>query len=73
MKTKDKSRLAKQKLCARITHFLYISLLSLNDCEVKRPNFTFYGGHKHKTTMFFLFVNLDTVLQSSTNGNIATI
>ena len=24
--------------------FLYISLPSLHDCDVKMPNFTFYGG-----------------------------
>ena len=26
------------------TPFLYISLPSLYDCDVKMPNFTFYGG-----------------------------
>ena len=26
------------------TPFLYISLPSLHDCDVKMPNFTFYGG-----------------------------
>ena len=32
---------------------LYISLLSLYDYDVKRPNFTFYGGREGKTTNFF--------------------
>ena len=27
--------------------FLYISLPSLHDCDVKMPNFTFYGGVGH--------------------------
>ena len=30
--------------------FLYISLRSLHDYEVKMPNFTFYGGRKQATT-----------------------
>ena len=33
--------------------FSYISLRSLNDCDVKLPTFTFYGGHEQKTTIFF--------------------
>ena len=32
--------------------FLYISLPSLHDYEVKMPNFTFYGGRKQGTTIF---------------------
>jgi len=35
--------------------FLYISLLSLNDYDVKVPNFTFCEGHEHKTTTYFFF------------------
>ena len=30
--------------------FLYISLSSLHDYDVKIPNFTFYGGRKQATT-----------------------
>ena len=32
------------------------------------PNLTFYGGREHKTEtkIFFLFVNLETVLKNST-------
>ena len=33
--------------------FLYISLPSLHDYDVKFPNFTFCGGREHKTTSFF--------------------
>ena len=36
--------------------FLYISLPSLHDYRVKLPNFTFYGGSKHKTTTYFNFL-----------------
>ena len=33
--------------------FLYISLPSLHDYDVKMPNFTFYGGRKQATTKFY--------------------
>ena len=33
--------------------FLYISLPSLHDYDVKMRNFTFCGGREHKTTFFF--------------------
>ena len=33
--------------------FLYISLPSLHDCDVKISNFTFFGEHEHKRTTFF--------------------
>ena len=43
--------------------FLYISLASLQDYDVKPPNFTFCGEREHKTTIFFfLFLNFNTVL-----------
>ena len=32
--------------------FLYISLPSLHDYDVKMPNFTMYRGSKHATTIF---------------------
>ena len=32
--------------------FLYISLPSLHDYDVKMPNFTFYGGRKQALTIF---------------------
>ena len=32
--------------------FLYISLPSLHDYDVKMPNFTFYGGRKQATMNF---------------------
>ena len=34
-------------------YFVHFSLLSLHDYDVKRPNFTFYGGREGKTTNFF--------------------
>ena len=33
--------------------FLYISFPLLNDCDVKMPNFAFYGGRKQATTKFY--------------------
>ena len=36
--------------------FLYISLPSLHDYDVKLPDFTFCGGREHKTTTFFFFL-----------------
>ena len=33
--------------------FLYISLPSLHDYDVKMPNFTFCGGREHNATTFF--------------------
>ena len=35
--------------------FLYISLLSLHDYDVKLPDFMFCGGREHKATTFFFF------------------
>ena len=32
--------------------FLYISLPSMHDYDVKMPNFTFFGGRKQATTNF---------------------
>ena len=42
--------------------FLYISLPSLHDYNVKLPNFTFCRGSEHKTTTFFFFSS--TLIQS---------
>ena len=38
--------------------FLYISLPSLPDYNVKVPEFTFCRGREHKTTTFFSFAEL---------------
>ena len=38
-----------------ITLFLYITLSSLHDNDMKMPNFTFCGERDHKTTTLFLF------------------
>lgn len=43
--------------------FLYVSLPSLHDYDMKLPNFTSYGGREHTDNHFlFVFVNLDKVL-----------
>ena len=42
--------------------FLFISLPSLHDYDVKMPNFTFCGGREHKATTFFFFFS--TSIQS---------
>ena len=41
-----------------ITLFLYISLPSLHDYNVKLPNFTFCRGREQTTTTFFFFSEL---------------
>ena len=40
---------------ARDHAFLYISLPSLHDFDVKMPNFKFCGGGEQKTETFFFF------------------
>ena len=42
----------KENNFARVSLFLYISLPSLYDYEVKMRNFSFYGGRKQATTNF---------------------
>ena len=42
---------------------------SLQDYNVKMPNFTFCGGREHKKTTFFLFPTFDTVFKTSTTEN----
>ena len=46
--------------------FLYISLPSLHDYEMKMPNFTFYRGRQETShdEIFLLFLNLDVVLRN---------
>ena len=51
-------RLAKQQLCTCITLFLYISLPSFLDYNVKVPKLTFCRGWEHKTITFFSFPEL---------------
>ena len=56
--------------------FLYISLPSLHDYNVKMPNCTFYGGRKLVTSddeIFLLFMNLHMVLRNSTPAEFAYI
>ena len=43
---------------AHASRFLYISVPSLLDYDVKLPNFTFYGGRGHKQRFFFLLCTL---------------
>ena len=57
--------MSKEKhLCTCITSFLYISLSSLHDYDLKLPNFTFYWGHECTTMTFFSFSQ--TLIQSLT-------
>ena len=54
--------------------FLYISLPSLHDYDVKMRNFTFYGGREQGTAKFFFpFLNMDIVLRNSTPEEFACI
>ena len=50
--------------------FLYISLPSLHDYDVKMPNCKFYGGRKQATTNLFFSLNLSSVLKKSTPGKL---
>ena len=50
--------------------FLYISLPSLHDNDVKLPNFTFCGGPERKKTTLFFF---DTVHENSLQKNSPTL
>ena len=51
---KERTQLRKQREKVIGEHaFLYISLPSLHDHNVKFPIFTFYRGPKHKVTIFF--------------------
>ena len=70
----NRIRSAKRQLCTCITLFLYISLPSLHDYDVKMLNFTFCGECERKTTTFFFFLNFDTaVFKNSTPEKIADI
>ena len=55
--------------------FLYISLPSLHDYDVKMPNFTLYRGRRYTgdDEIFSFFLNLDMVLRNSTLGRLAYI
>ena len=55
--------------------FLYISLPSLQDYDVKIPNFTFCGGREQALTNFsvFFFLNLDMVVRNSALEEFACI
>ena len=51
--------------------FLYISLPSLKNYDVKMPNFTFYEEQKSDDELFVLFLNLIPVPKKSTPGKFA--
>ena len=54
--------------------FLYISLPSLHDYDVKMPNFPMYRGSTQATRKFpLLFLNLSMVLRNSTLGGFPNI
>ena len=51
---KKKKGLISKTAISHMHHtFLYISFPFLHDCDVKMPNFTFYGGLKKATTKFY--------------------
>ena len=50
-----KKAISKQQLCTCITPFLYISLPSLHDYDMRLPNFMFCGGRERETFNGFLF------------------
>jgi len=52
------AKISKTKNFARVLRFLYISLTSLHDYDMKMTNFTFYGGRDRKTTIFFFFLGI---------------
>ena len=51
----NRFRQAKQQLCTCITLFMYISLPSLHDYNVKLPNLTFCRGRGTEDNDFFFF------------------
>ena len=54
------------------TAFLYISLSSLHDYDVKMPNCTFcWGRKKSDDEFFFLLLNVSAVPKKSTPGKFA--
>ena len=64
-------RLVKQQLFTCIIRtFLDIFMPSIQDYNVKMPNFSFCGGREHKKTTFFLFPTFDTVFKTSTTENV---
>ena len=78
MKTAKKNRVYISKTTnLHVYHaFLYISQLSLPDCDMKLPNFMcpLYGEGWTKHNIFpFFFLNFDMVLSDSTPENFANI
>ena len=62
------------KNSARASPLLHISFPSWHDHNMKVPNFTFCGGHEHKTIFVVVFFyNLDTVFWNSTPQNVTNI
>ena len=54
----------------RVRHvFLYISLPSLHDYDVKIPNFSFCEGREHGNGFLLLFLNFDTVSEFNSRKN----
>ena len=70
---KQKVLWSKQQLLTCSFLFLYISLPSLHDCDLKLPQATFYGGHKHKPTNFSFSLNLVAVPKKSIPGKFTNI
>ena len=53
--------------------FMYISLPSLPDYNVKMPNFTYYGGRTQATTKFSSFLMMNIVLRSQLQESSLTV
>ena len=58
---------------ARASRFLYISLPSLHDYNVKVPNFTFCRGREQTATTFFFFSELRYTLLEFNSRKFADI
>ena len=69
------NRLSNQNNKLHVHHaFLYISLPSLHDYDMKVLNFTFYrASNTSDDEISFLFLNLDMVLRDSTLGGLTYI
>ena len=66
-KTRGSHKVVGKTTTLNVHHaFLYISLPSVHDYNLKMPNFTFCGEQEHKTTTLFFFSS--TLIQSVTTN-----
>ena len=61
------------KLAKRASRFFVHFFVIIARLQRKIPNFTVFGGRTQDNNFLFLFLNFDTVFQSSTPENIANI